>query len=52
MRRTSTPTRTPEAEVDVAGLAPGEHTIWVVAGDGTHAPLAARVMDQVIVTVG
>lgn len=43
---------TAETEVDVAGLAPGEHTIWVVAGDGTHTPLAAGVMDKVTVTVG
>lgn len=25
-------------------LAPGEHTVWVVAGDGTHVPLTPPVM--------
>lgn len=37
--------------IEVPGLAPGEHTLWVVAGDGMHIPLAARVMDKLTVTV-
>jgi hypothetical protein len=48
MRRTSL--RTADA---LAGLlVPGEHTIWVVAGDGIHTPPAAGVMDKVTVAVG
>ncbi|HEX7275999.1 MAG TPA: DUF4399 domain-containing protein [Acidimicrobiales bacterium] len=37
--------------IPVADLAPGPHTLWVVAGDGLHNPLAPRVMDKVTVTV-
>ncbi|MGI8984391.1 MAG: DUF4399 domain-containing protein [Acidimicrobiales bacterium] len=40
-----------ETRIEVAGLAPGEHTLWVVAGDGTHSPLNPRVMDKVTVNV-
>ncbi len=35
----------------VNGLAPGEHTIWVVLGDGVHNAFAASVRDKVVVTV-
>ncbi|MGH9190331.1 MAG: DUF4399 domain-containing protein, partial [Acidimicrobiales bacterium] len=37
--------------IEVPGLAPGEHTLWVVAGDGTHVPLDPSVMDKLTVTV-
>ncbi len=39
-----------ETNIDVASLAPGEHTLWVVAGDGAHVPLNPRVMDKLTVT--
>ncbi|MEA2686384.1 MAG: hypothetical protein QOE93_1579 [Actinomycetota bacterium] len=42
---------TAETTIPVADLAPGAHTLWVVAGDGLHNPLAPRVMDKVTVTV-
>jgi hypothetical protein len=42
---------TAESTIPVPDLAPGVHTLWVVAGDGTHSPLAPRVMDKVTVTV-
>lgn len=35
---------TTETKVSIPGLAPGEHTVWVVAGDGVHMPLANPVM--------
>jgi hypothetical protein len=38
--------------VAVPDLAPGTHTIWVVAGDAAHVPLDPLVMDKVTVTVG
>ncbi|MFN2505800.1 MAG: DUF4399 domain-containing protein [Acidimicrobiales bacterium] len=40
-----------ETRIEVTSLAPGEHTLWVVAGDGTHSPLNPRVMDKLTVTV-
>jgi hypothetical protein len=40
-----------ETRIDVANLVPGEHTLWVVAGDGAHVPLNPKVMDKVTVTV-
>lgn len=43
---------TAETTIPVPDLAPGVHTLWVVAGDGLHIPLAPRVMDKVTVTVG
>lgn len=43
---------TAETTIPVPDLAPGVHTLWVVAGDGLHMPLAPRVMDKVTVTVG
>jgi len=42
---------TAEAAIEVPDVAPGPHTLWVVAGDGTDAPIAPRVMDIVTVTV-
>jgi hypothetical protein len=42
---------TAETTVAVPDLGPGEHTIWVVAGDGVHIPLGPPVMDKVTVTV-
>lgn len=42
---------TTETSVEIPGLAVGEHTIWVVAGDANHVPLDPRVMDKVVVTV-
>jgi hypothetical protein len=40
-----------ETSIPVPNLAPGEHTLWVVAGDGTHTPLDPAVMDKVTVSV-
>ena len=37
--------------VSVTGLTPGEHTIWVVLGDGTHVPFDPPVADKLTVTV-
>lgn len=42
---------TAATEVPVPGLAAGEHTIWVVAGDGAHVPLDPPVQDKVTVKV-
>ena len=39
------------APIVVKGLAPGEHTIWIVLGDGTHTAFKASVRDKVTVTV-
>ena len=35
---------TTETNVSLPGLAPGEHTVWAVAGDGVHVPLGPPVM--------
>ena len=35
---------TTEATVPLSGLAPGEHTVWVVVGDGLHTPLNPPAM--------
>lgn len=35
----------------IDGLAAGDHTIWVVVGDGAHTSFADPVMDKVTVTV-
>ena len=35
----------------VSGLTSGEHTIWVVLGDGTHVPFDPPVADRLTVTV-
>ncbi len=42
---------TPEASVSIPGLAKGEHTIWVVLGDGNHKAFDPAVMDKLTVTV-
>lgn len=43
---------TAETTAAISDLTPGEHTIWVVAGDGVHMPLSGgAVMDKVTVTV-
>jgi hypothetical protein len=39
------------APITVNGLAAGEHTIWVVLGDGTHVPFDPAVADRLTVTV-
>ena len=35
----------------VAGLARGEHTIWIVLGDGSHTAFKDSARDKVVVTV-
>jgi hypothetical protein len=35
----------------VSGLAPGEHVIWIVLGDGTHTAFKDSARDKVVVTV-
>lgn len=42
---------TTETTVRLSGLAPGEHTIWVVLGDRAHIPYGPLVADRVLVTV-
>lgn len=42
---------TTEASTTIAGLAKGEHTIWVLLGDGTHTAFEPAVMDKLTVTV-
>lgn len=42
---------TTDTTVSVPGLGAGEHTIWVVVGDGAHVPLNPLVGDKVTVTV-
>jgi hypothetical protein len=37
--------------VTVTGLEPGDHTIWVVFGDGAHIALTKPVRDKVVVKV-
>jgi hypothetical protein len=37
--------------IKVEGLTAGEHTIWVVLGDGVHVPFAPMVADMLTVTV-
>ncbi len=39
-------------EIAVSDLAPGTHTLWVVASDAAHVPLDPPVMDRVTVVVG
>ncbi len=40
-----------ETTISVPGLTAGDHTIWVVLGDGTHVPYDPAVLDKVTVTV-
>lgn len=42
---------TTETTVNVPGLAAGEHTVWVVLGDGVHTPLAPEVVAKVTTVV-
>ncbi|HEX2259797.1 MAG TPA: DUF4399 domain-containing protein [Actinomycetota bacterium] len=42
---------TAERSHRVTGLAPGQHTIWVVLGDKAHVPFNPLVADRVVVTV-
>lgn len=42
---------TTETSYKLAGLAPGEHNIWVVVGDKTHVPFEPLVMDKLTVMV-
>jgi hypothetical protein len=37
---------TTETTVPLHGLAPGEHTVWVVAGDGAHVPFDPPTMGR------
>lgn len=43
---------TAEGSLAIKDLAAGEHTLWVVMGDGTHTALDPLVMDKLTVTVG
>ena len=40
-----------ETKITLPGFTAGEHTIWVVMGDGAHVPFKPQVMDKVVVTV-
>ena len=42
---------TTDRNVSLTGLAPGEHTVWVVLGDGVHMPLVPPVMAKTTFTV-
>ncbi len=42
---------TTEGEVTISGLEKGEHTLWVVLGDGQHYAFDPPVMDKLTVTV-
>jgi uncharacterized protein DUF4399 len=42
---------TADTTITMPALAAGEHTIWVVLGNGVHAPFASPVLDKVTVTV-
>jgi hypothetical protein len=42
---------TTDTTIAVPDLAPGEHTLWVVLGNGNHVPFAPAVLDKVTVTV-
>jgi hypothetical protein len=37
--------------ISITGLTPGEHTIWVVLGDGAHTAFKNSARDKVVVTV-
>ncbi len=41
----------PQPTADLGDLAPGEHTVIVVAGDGAHVPFQPEVSDRVTFTV-
>jgi hypothetical protein len=42
---------TADTTINVPGLAKGEHTIWVVLGNGAHDPFLPPVMDKLTFTV-
>jgi hypothetical protein len=42
---------TTEASVSIPGLAKGEHTVWIVLGDGNHKAFDPPAMDKLTVTV-
>jgi len=43
---------TPKTTIDIPPFTtPGEHTLWVVLGDGNHVPFAPPVMDKLTVVV-
>jgi hypothetical protein len=42
---------TAEKRIAIPGLTAGEHTIWVVLGNGVHVPFDAPVLDKMTVTV-
>ncbi|MEX2395098.1 MAG: DUF4399 domain-containing protein, partial [Actinomycetota bacterium] len=42
---------TPEGETTISGLKKGDHTIWLVLGDGQHYAFDPPVMDRIKVTV-
>lgn len=42
---------TTEGEASIGGLEKGEHTLWVVLGDGQHYAFDPPVMDKITVTV-
>ena len=42
---------TADTSVTLPAMAPGEHTVWVVAGNGAHVPLDPPVMAKVTFTV-
>ena len=44
--------QTAETTIAIPDLAPGAHTIWVVAGSADRKPLDPPVMDRAMVTVG
>lgn len=43
---------TADTSIPVPNLAKGEHTIWVVLGNGAHEPWNPPVMDKITFTVG
>jgi hypothetical protein len=42
---------TTSTHVDVPDLTPGEHTLWVMVGDGAHQALSPAVLAKVTVTI-
>jgi hypothetical protein len=45
-------THTAASPIVLTGLTPGEHTIWIVLGNGSHVPFDPPVLDKLTVTVG
>lgn len=42
---------TTDTKITLPGLKAGEHSIWVVLGNGVHVPFAAPILDKVTVAV-